>query len=217
MKNILFDHRALLTFGLFLVILTGCGGSPSSKFYQLAPLQNKASVTRDVSSEQSMVVSIGPVRIPDYLDRPQIVTRSGRNELNLAEFNRWAGSLGDDVNRVLVEDVSSLLPADRFFVVRWTPYIESQIPVSCKVELHLERFEGTLGDSMLLRAKWGVFGKENRLLLKKESVISEKMSGGSYDALVASMSNALERLSRDIADGIGSACPTGGADKKIAP
>jgi hypothetical protein len=167
-------------------------------------MQNQATVTHGVSSEQSPIIAVGPVRIPDYLDRPQIVTRSGKNELNLSEFNRWAGSLGDDVNRVLVEDISSLLPADRFFVVRWTPYLASQVPVSYNVELHVDRFEGTLGDSVLLRAQWAVLGKGKRLLLKKESRISEQMNGSSYDALVAAMSSALERLSRDIADGIGS-------------
>jgi len=156
----------------------------------------------DVSSHHSLVIAIGPVRIPDYLDRPQIVTRSGKNELKLSEFDRWAGSLESDVNRVLVEDISSLLPADRFSVVYWTPYLESQVPASYRVEVFVDRFEGTLGDSALLKAQWGVFTKERSSLLKKESRISEQMNGSSYDALVAAMSSALERLGRDISGGI---------------
>jgi hypothetical protein len=126
------------------------------------------------------------------------VTRSGRNELKLSEFDRWAGSLESDVNRVLVEDISSILPADRFFVVRWTPYLESQVHASYRVEVLLERFEGTLGDSVLLKAQWAVFAKDKRLLLKKEAEIREEMNGSSYESLVAAMSSALERLSRDI-------------------
>ena len=156
----------------------------------------------DASPEQSRIIAIGPVRIPDYLDRPQIVTRSGKNELKLSEFDRWAGSLESDVTRVLVEDISSLLPADRFSVVLWTPYLESQVPASYRVEVLVDRFEGTLGDSVLLKAQWGVFAEDGSLLLKKESRISEQMNGSSYDALVAAMSSALERLSRDIFGGI---------------
>jgi uncharacterized protein len=204
MRDISLDQRALFTVALFVVILTGCASSPSSKFYQLNPLQNKTSVTRDASPDQNLTIAIGPVRVPDYLDRPQIVTRSGKNELKLSEFDRWAGSLENDVNRVLVEDISSLLPADRFFVVRWTPYLESQVPVSYRVEVLVDRFEGSLGNSVLLKAQWAVFAKDKRLLLKKESEIREEMNGGSYETLVAAMSSALERLSRDISGGINS-------------
>jgi uncharacterized lipoprotein YmbA len=204
MRNISLNRRALFTFALFVVILTGCASSPSSKFYQLTPVQNKTSVTRDVFPDQNLTIGIGPVRVPDYLDRPQIVTRSGKNELKLSEFDRWAGSLEHDVNRVLVEDISSLLPADRFFVVRWTPYLESQVPASYRVEVLVERFEGTLDDSVLLKAQWAVFAKDKHLLLKKEAEIREEMNGSSYESLVVAMSSALERLSQEIADGIGS-------------
>jgi uncharacterized lipoprotein YmbA len=201
MRTIRLDQRALFILALFAAILTGCARSPSSKFYQLNPVQSMTSVS-DVSSYRSLVIAVGPVRIPDYLDRPQIVTRSGRNELKLSEFDRWAGSLESDVNRVLVEDIFSLLPADRFSVVRWTPYLESQAPASYRVEVLLDRFEGKLGDSVLLKAQWKVFSKDGSLLLQKESRISEQMNGSGYDALVAAMSNALEKLSRDISGGI---------------
>ncbi len=201
MRNNRLDLRELFTLSLFVVILTGCASSPSSKFYQLNPVQNKTSAS-DVSPYNSLVIVIGPVLIPDYLDRPQIVTRSGKNELKLSEFDRWAGSLESDVTRVLVEDISSLLPADLFSVVRWTPYLEGQVPASYRVEVLVDRFEGTPGDSVLLKAQWGVFAANRSLLLKRESLIREQINGSSYDALVAAMSSALERLSRDIAGGI---------------
>jgi len=196
------DQRALFILTLLVAILTGCARSPSSRFFQLNPVQNTTSVKGDGSPDQRQVIAIGPVRIPDYLDRPQIVTRSGKNELKLSEFDRWAGSLESDVNRVLAEDISSILPFDRGSIVLWTPYLESQVPASYGVEVFVDRFEGTLGDSVLLQAQWGVFAKDRKLLLKKESRISERMNGSSYDALVAAMSSALERLSRDISCGI---------------
>jgi len=204
MRNISLNQRALFTLTLFVAILTGCASSPPSKFYQLSPVQNKTPVTREAPPDQNITIAIGPVRVPDYLDRPQIVTRSGKNELTLSEFDRWAGSFDNDVNRVLVEDISSLLPADRFFVVRWTPYLESQVSVSYRIEVLVDRFEGALGNSVLLKAQWTVFTKDKRLLLKKEAEIREEMNGSSYETLVAAMSSALERLSMDISGGINS-------------
>jgi uncharacterized lipoprotein YmbA len=189
-----------------VVILTGCASSPSSKFYQLNPAQSRTSVS-DVSPCQSLVIAVGPVRIPDYLDRPQIVTRAGKNELRLSEFDRWAGSLETDVTRVLVEDISSRLPAERFSAVPWTPYLESQVAVSYRVEVLVDRFDGRLGDSVLLKAQWSVFAKNRSMLLKRESLIRERINGGSYDALVGAMSGALEKLSSDISGGILSVLP----------
>ena len=202
MRTIHLERYVLFTLAIFMVLLTGCASSPSSKFYQLNPGQNKTSVTGDVSLDQSQVIAIGPVRIPDYLDRPQIVTRSGKNELKLSEFDRWAGSLESDVNRVLVEDISGLLPADGFSVVHWTPYSGSQVPASHRVEVIVDRFEGALGDSVLLKAQWRIFAKDRSLILEKGSRVREQMNGSSYGALVAAMSSALERLSRDIYVGI---------------
>jgi len=202
MNTIRLNQRPLIALGLLVVILAGCASSPSSKFYQLNPLQNRTSITPDAFPEQKQIIAIGPVRIPDYLDRPQIVTRAGTNELKLSEFDRWAGSLESDVIRVLVEDISSLLPADRFFVVSWTPYPESQMPASYRVEVRVDRFEGTLADSVLLKAQWQVFARNRSLLLASESIIRDQINGSSYEALIASMSSALEKLSRDIAGGI---------------
>lgn len=207
MRTIRLDQSLLITFCLISLILAGCAGSPSSKFYQLSSLQNSGTlVTCDTALDHSQIIAIGPVRIPDYLDRPQIVTRSGKNELQLSEFDRWAGPLESDVNRVLVEDISSLLPIEHFSVVRWIPYLESQLPASYRVHVLVDRFEGTIGDSMLLTAQWSVFAGNGSLLMRKESRISGQMQGSSYAALVAAMSNSLAKLSRDIAEGITSVC-----------
>ena len=205
MSTTLFGQRSAIILGAVLVMLAGCASSPPSKFYQLSSLQGQTQVAREGARDQSLIVAVGPVRIPDYLDRSQIVTRSGKNELTLAEFNRWAGSLEADVSRVLMEDISSLLPADRFFVVRWLPYLESELPVSYRVQLRIESFEGTPGDSVFLRAHWVISAKGKDVLLKKESAISEQVKGSSYDALVEAMSKAVEKLSREIAEGIMSA------------
>ena len=207
MSSIRLDLRPLFALGLVAVLVAGCASSPLSKFYQLSPLQNRTMITRDASLKKTEMIAVGPVCIPDYLDRPQIVSRAGENELRLSEFDRWAGSLESDITRVLVEDISSLLPAERFSAVPWTPYLESQVPASYRVEVLVDRFDGRLGDSVLLKAQWAVFAKNRSMLLKRETLIRERINGGSYDALVGAMSGALEKLSSDISGGILSVLP----------
>lgn len=203
MRNIFSHLPAVCTLGVLAVILCGCASSPPSKFYQLSTMSGPDSETHS-PDQDAMVVVIGPLRIPDYLDRPQIVTRSGKNELSLSEFDRWAGSLDSDIIRVLVENVSAQLPRDRFFVIRWTPLLQTQLSANYRVELLVERFEGTSDGVVLLRAQWGIFSPEKGLLLKKESQISEEVRGKGSDAIVDAMSRAIGRLSKEITDGIAS-------------
>ena len=81
MKHIRIAHifAAVLVSAAFL--LTACGGaSQNAKFYTLssiaAPEPARATVSQEV-----LVIAVGPLRIPEYLDRPQIITRTGPNEL----------------------------------------------------------------------------------------------------------------------------------------
>jgi uncharacterized lipoprotein YmbA len=62
---------------------------------------------------------VGPITLPKYLDRPQIVTRSGRNPLTLAEFDRWAKPLQDNVSRVLAENLARHIPTDHILLHPW--------------------------------------------------------------------------------------------------
>jgi hypothetical protein len=202
MRRILWGQRARFSLLLVVVILTACASSQASKFYQLNPVPNQATPVSHLSASHNIVIAIGPVGIPDYLDRPQIVTRSGKNELKLSEFDRWGGSLEADMSRVLVENISNFFAGDGLSVVRWRSYQDSRVPASLRVEVLVDRFEGTLGDSALLKAQWRVFASDGSLLLSKESRLTEQMSGSSYDALVAAMSNALGKLSLAIAEGL---------------
>jgi uncharacterized protein len=205
MRNASSGPHPLLILGVLATILAGCA-SPSSQFYQLHAMPERTPPTSDPSTGRGITVTIGPVHMPDYLERPQMVTRAGDNELKLSEFHRWAGSLENDVTRVLVEDISGLLPADQFSVTRWVPYLDHQRPASCRVEVFVDRFDGTLDDSVVLKAQWVVFGQSSSALLRKESLTKEPVEGDRYDALAAAMSRVLGSVSRDIGDGVLSVC-----------
>ena len=202
MRNTFSHLVAACTLGLLVAILSGCASSPPAKFYLLSAVTGQTVESRDVPHQGSMVVSIGPLRIPDYLDRSQIVTRSENNELKLAEFDRWAGSIENDIIRVLVEDISAQLPPDHFFVIRWTPFLDSQLPSSYRVEMSVNRFEGALDGPVTLKAQWGIFDKDKKLLFHQESVVVEQVNGNGYGAFVSAMSRAIEKLSMDVANEI---------------
>jgi len=182
-----------------VVVHGGCASSQPSRFYQLHAASHPAPQVEVSSPPGGLIVGVGPVRVPDYLDRPQIVTSYG-NEIDVADFDRWAGSIEDDIASVLVEDLSARLPAERFFVTRWpAPHLS----LSCRIEVRVERFDGPKQGPVSLRAQWYAFAPDGRLLLNRSSSISAPVTGGGdYGALVEAMSRALDDLSRGIAEGV---------------
>ena len=77
---------------LATIFLGGClSRSPSPCFYALTPVQNQAYSSKSRSG-QNAAIGIGPVKLADYLDESQIVTRTSDNQLIKAQFNRWVGS-----------------------------------------------------------------------------------------------------------------------------
>lgn len=191
---------ASLCLFIFPGFVIGCAGtSAPSRFYTLRSLGDQKPAQIVPSAAQSVSVGIGPVVIPDYLDRPQIVVRTGQNELHLSEYDRWAGSLQDDIARVLAEDISVLLSGDQVAVFsrRW------DLSMDYTVEIDITRFDIMPGNNVSLKAQWSIFDREGRSAIAiRESVVSEPISDGDYSGKVAAMSQALERLSADIAEAI---------------
>ncbi len=195
-----FSGRMGIALLCILLVCAACASSPPSRFYQLGSLKAGNQPATGGAPRQLITVAVALVQIPDYLDRPQIVTSSGGNELRLAEFDRWAGSLDDDINRALAEDLSALLPADRFLVT--TRAAGPAALPQYRVEVNIIRFEGAPGKSVLLKARWTIFNRDRALSLHRESIISRKVRGDTYEALVTAMSDSLAALGGDIAGAI---------------
>jgi len=146
-------------------------------------------------------VSVGPLTIPDYLDRSQIVTREGQNELRVDEYHRWAGSLENDILRLLIENLSALLSPDHYQVDSWIRPAPPLSAIDYRVAVDIVRFDGTHGDSVFMKARWSVFRKDRNASVMQTD-ITEHVKGNDYNALVEAMSRTMERFSRDIADTI---------------
>ena len=174
--------------------LGACGTGQSSRFYTLVPVTS----VRDTSlAGPPLYIGIMPVEIPDYLDRPQIVTRDANDELKIAEFDRWAGELQNDVARVLAETLTSGFPGHRVFILTG----RRAIPADYRITVQVTRFDPTPGKNVWLKAEWAVLGKDGRqVVVRGESSLVEPLADGSYSATVTAMSRAVDRLGREIAD-----------------
>jgi uncharacterized lipoprotein YmbA len=182
-----------------LTMMAGCASTAPTRFYSLNSLASTETELKDVPTIQHVAIGVGPIEIPDYLDRPHIVTRTGQNEIKIADFNKWAGSLKNDISRVISENLSALLPAGRVYVYPFKSYI----PIEYQIVVNISRFEGLSGGKVMLNADWTILGgKEKRVILTDAVSFSEQTEGNDYDSLIAAKSRMLANFSRDIAAAI---------------
>ncbi len=183
--------------------LGGCfGSSPSSRFYTLTSHEFRGG---SVDEGTEVVVGVGPVGIPSYLDRRQIVTRNGRNGIEIAEYERWGGSFDDEIIRLLVNDLAARLAGKGITVVPWRSVTLAESPTVYRIPFSIDRFDGVLGGTVVLNATWAVFvkkGKQEKVIMVRESSITETVAGKGYDALVSAMGTAVKNLGKEMADGL---------------
>lgn len=179
------------------VLLAGCGSSPSARLYLLAaePAALSPSATQD-----GPIVLVGPVELPVYLDRPQIVTRVTPNEIELAEFHRWAEPLKVNLPSVLRDNLAYMLnsPATR------TLHIKQLGPFDYQVSVTVLQLEAGADGAAVLIAQWQVQTADGKIFVptKKTHIRENVDPTGGKTALVVAESVAVAKLSREIANAI---------------
>lgn len=199
MKNRACIVKVGWAFILFVFLLAGCGSSPAVKYYTLNTLPDTQQDNTEAASGDDIAIGVGPVDFPKFLDRPQIVTRKGQNQVEVSEFHRWAASLPGDFSRILAKNISTLLPTNRVAVYPW----DDTFSPTHQIKLDVEQFDGRLDDNVLLNVTWSVVGQEGKKeLVVRKSLIEEPVPTNDYEGLVAAQSNALATLSREIVEEI---------------
>jgi hypothetical protein len=170
--------------------LAGCGSSPKSSFYTL----NAAAPARQSDSAAAYTIAIAAVMVPDVVDRPQLVTRTGANELTINEFARWGEPLKSEIPRVIAADLAREL--EGAFV---SIYPQSSAGnADYRIQLDVRRFDSTLGEAAMVEVVWTVRPLKGAAV-NGRSIAREPASGAGYDALVTAHSRALASVSGEIA------------------
>lgn len=174
---------------------SGCFGSKPTRFYMLSSV-GPTSGTAVESTGASRVIAVGPVSIPDYVDRPQIVVRESANQIRLAGFDNWAGSPSDMIGRVLLEDLSAQMPGDH--VVAF-PQGGAAV-FDYRVAVQISRFDVSAAGEAVVAASWRVWDRAGtKTRLTASTTTRAESLGSTYQDRVAALSQAVADLGTDIA------------------
>jgi uncharacterized lipoprotein YmbA len=131
------------------------------------------------------------------VDQPEFVVQVAANRVQVDEFNRWVSPLGDGIARAVAGDLVMLLG---------TPEVASgelaNFTPDYRVTIDVQRFESVQGQAATLEAVWTVRKTTGGAVRSGRTVARESVQGQSFDALAAAHSQALEKMSADIAAAI---------------
>ena len=182
----------------FMLLAGGC--SPKTrpaKFYLLQPISKSEALIGTMGKTSPNLIGVGPIDIPAYLDRPQIVSGGDGAQLQMDEFERWAEPLRDNFTRTMAENLSLLMPSSHVMPFPWNRAITPDY----QVEIQVTRFHVDVAGNNELKANWSIL-KQNKPLLLKEFHARNPVGGGDYEAKVAAQSRAVGEFSREIAQAL---------------
>lgn len=192
-----------VSLGGLIVLLVACGSSPKTEFYVLNADQGP--VVQAANANKGPAVGVWSVKLPDYLERSEIVTRNSDHEITLGDFSWWAGNLDENMTRLITTELSRSLQSNRVVTSPWASFRKLDYQATIRVE----RFDGVLGGEAVLRGVWGLLDANGQNELRREvfefkasAAGSSQEADSSYKELVAAMSQLAVQLADQIAKGI---------------
>jgi uncharacterized lipoprotein YmbA len=192
--------------------LLGCGTSPPTRFYILndiappapapatpapatpAPAALAPTTPASASAPTPIPVQLGPVAIAPELDRPELVTRSGPNRVHVADFERWAAPLADQVRRVLSDDLAARMAPGLI--------LGTDVPAGSQphrtLGIAIDEYYGDDSCAVSLRAGWSLSRPDGGSLHGTEQ-LQIPASAPCGEQLPAAMSRALAALADRLA------------------
>jgi len=197
-----------LAVGAIAMSLAGCSAvartilAPQkdiSKFYLLTPTTDTAAAgpASAGSTGGDFTIGLGPIKLPPYLDRPEIVTRVAPNRLELSKEERWGESLQEGFTSVLERDLSAQTGTRRVIVFPWY----NTVHIDLQVQIDVYRFETDGQGNAQLSAKWTILDPTGKnILYTAESNLTQPSKPGDATDAAAALSRAIGDLSGQIAN-----------------
>jgi len=220
MKHQMIISSRMLMIGIcFVFILSGCisvKNSPASRFYLLGsahedpvsrvkgyalnkPEPGFSRASKKIKSASDLFIGVGPVKIPEYQDRPQIVTRDKKMTLKFAQFDRWGEPLDLGLERLIGGNLTEMLPGAEFTLHPWN----LSIPVKYQVVVEIVQLDSQLDKDLFLIAQWLIIDLRNtQALVIRRSEFRQPIKPQDYPGLVKALTTACFSLSNEIAEAL---------------
>lgn len=181
--------------------VSGCINTPLPDYYVLTPERGALTATQFSGNSRvaDLAIGVGPITIPETVNRQNIVTPKDSNKLEVAEFHRWSEPLRENISRVVITNMADRLGVNKLYAYPW---LRKEIDNIAQIDIL--QMTGELRNEVYLQVRWQVLTgtKPYQLLESRITEYRKTVKGAGYSALVAAYSEAYAALSDDIARAI---------------
>lgn len=169
------------------LVLSGCFFSTKNSSFYVLESQQPAEVLN-----VKMSLAIENIRLPDYLQKPQIVLqKSDSPELKISEFNRWASDLEDMVQNTLIEDLEAIAPKADIKPLAYgikTRYV---------IKINIEKMSGYFKEEAVLKGTYYILASSGQLLKQSDFELKTDC-GKNYADYVMAQSTLVAQLAEQL-------------------
>lgn len=189
--------------------VSACINTPLPDYYVLTPERGTVTASQFLDGRiPDLAIGVGPITIPETVNRQNIVTPKDSNQLEVAEFHRWSEPLRENISRVVITNLADRLGVNKLYAYPW---LRKEIDNIARIDIL--QMTGRLREEIYLQVRWQVLTgtKPYQLLETRITEYRPLVRGAGYSALVAAYSEAFASLSDDIALAIAELNGVGGS------
>ena len=187
--------KTLISFA-FATSLLGCATSPPTHFYTLSNVSSSPATISNQVDAKSIKIQIGAISIPEVVDRPQLVISNPDHRVDILYQERWSQPLRNEISAAVISNLQQLIPG----AVITDSRIKT-IDADYRISLDVRKFE-TTPRATSVAILWKIEGLKNSKTISQESQATENVEGGGYEQAVAAHSQALQKVSKELAKSI---------------
>jgi uncharacterized lipoprotein YmbA len=174
---------------LVILALASCRSKPP-QLYVLNPLPCiKSSKNTQFSS---LRIGLDAIKIPEYIQKPEIVLHCNKNEVKLAKNHEWAEGLDKNILRIFQTNLMTLLPGA---IVEITPW-NSRFKADYNVQIIISEFE-TDQNRNIFRAEYLIYQGDN--IIKGNVCYKNKIMEVTPKNVVLNLNEDITALTQEIA------------------
>lgn len=147
----------------------------------------------------TLTLGVGPVTVPEYLDRPEMVDLVDLYEVRYSAQNRWIEPLGIQLRRTLGENLDTLLDPDAVIYHPW--YASDGVDLQVEIDFGVLRLHED--GRWIGSVEWVLRDPATRAALERND-LSFSLGRDSIppDEIAGALSAELQRLAVEIASGV---------------
>lgn len=188
--------RRMLAVTMTAAVLAACGGgAATTRFFVVDSVDSMP-----LPGATGMAIEILDLRVPQYLERPRIASRTGANELAFSQFNQWGDNLRKNLARTMARNLSAMLDT----VDVSTPYARSSSTPSYRVLVQVDEFEQAANGHARVVARWQVIDGQGVTRTTESARLesTQPLAPQDHAAVVAALRDLYGELSRRVAESI---------------